>query len=177
MEITLADQYYLKAAVSYPWNIAEALEQLNYALSYDDEHAQSWCLQGMIHMYSLKNYDSAQTAFNMALRSDLNYVDTYKHLTLLEIWKGDIKKARKLIDYAFQVEVMEKSTILGLEAMVFEIQGRFKDAERILETARLISISCDTMSWLNKISKRIKTKKKNCKKLAKQSKRKSGNPS
>jgi len=167
MEITIADQYYLKAAVSYPWNIADALEQLNYALSYDDEHAQSWCLQGMIHMYSLKNYEKAQVAFDMALQSDMKYVDTYKHLTLLKIWKGEIERANKLIDFAINVEAMEQSVILGLKAMVLEVQGRYSDAEGILETARLVSLSCDTMSWLNKISKRIKTKKKQSKKQRK----------
>lgn len=167
MEITLADQYYLKAAASYPWNIAQALEKLNYALSYDDEHAQSWCLQGMIHMYSLKNYEKAESAFNVALRSDLNYVDTYKHLTLLKIWKGEMEKARKLMDFAIKVEGMEQSVILGLKAMVLEVQGGYKDAEEILKTARLLSMNCDTMDWVDKISKRIKTKKKQHKKSVK----------
>lgn len=177
MEITLADQYYLKAAVAYPWRIADALENLNYALSYEDEHAQAWCLHGMIHMYSLKNYKKAQASFNNAMSSDLNYVDTYKHLTLLKIWIGEIEKASKIIDYAIKVEAMDKSTILGLKAMILEVQGKFKEAEGILKSARLVSLNCETIEWLNTISKRIKTKKKDRKKAASQSKRKSGKKS
>lgn len=171
MGITLADQYYLKAANSYPWKIADALENLNYALSYDDDHAQSWCLHGIVHMYSLKNYREAQASFNNALRSDMGYVDTYKHLTLLKIWKGEIEKAYKIIDYAIKVDAMDKSTILGLKALVMEVQGRYEDAEGILNSAHLLSINCDTIDWLNTISTRIKTKKKQRKKIAKQARK------
>ena len=177
MAITLADQYYLKAATAYPWEIADALENLNYALSYEDEHAQSWCLHGIIHMYNLKNYAEAEASFNQALQADLNFVDTYKHLTILKIWLGEIDKAHKIIEYAVKVKAMDKSTILGLKSMILEIQGRYKDAEGILTTARLLSLNCDTINWLNMISNRIKAKKKEFKKLRKQSKKESGNRS
>ena len=170
MEITLADQYYLKAVNSYPWKIADALENLNYALSYDDSHAQAWCLHGIVHMYSLKNYREAQASFDNALKSDMDYVDTYKHLTLLKIWKGEIEKAYKIISYAVKVEAMDKSTILGLKALIMEVQGRYVDAEGVLDSAKLLSINCETIEWLDKISSRIKTKKKRRKKMIKRQK-------
>lgn len=167
MEITLADQYYLKASVDYPWRIETALENLNYALSYEEEHAQAWCLQGEIHMYSLKNYKKAEISFNNALRSDLNYVDSYKHLILLKIWMGQHAKAFELIDYASNIEVMNQATMLGLKAMIFEVQGRFKAAQKILIKARLLSLDYDTIDWLKNISKRIKDKQKMHKKAIK----------
>ena len=171
MEITLADQYYLKALNSYPWRIADALENLNYALSYDEDHAQAWCLQGMVHMYSLKNYAEAQAAFSKSIRADLNYVDAYKHLTLLKIWKGEADKAYRLIDYALKLESMDRAVILGLKAMALEIQGRYKTAAEILDTAKLLSLDCDTISWLNKNQKRVKAKIKQRNKIAKQNRK------
>ena len=107
----------------------------------------------------------------------MNYVDTYKHLTILKIWLGEIDKAHKIIEYAVKVKAMDKSTILGLKSMILEIQGRYKDAEGILTTARLLSLNCDTINWLNMISNRIKAKKKEFKKMRKQSKKESGNRS
>ena len=171
MKITLADQYYLKAANFYPWRIADALENLNYALSYDEDHAQAWCLQGMVHMYSLKNYAEAQAAFNKSIRADLSHVDAYKHLTLLKIWKGETERAYKLIDYALKLESMDRAVMLGLKAMAMEIQGRYKTATDILDTAKLLSLDCDTISWLNKNQKRVKAKAKQRKKLAKQTRK------
>ena len=171
MEITLADQYYLKAMNSYPWRIADALENLNYALSYDENHAQAWCLQGIVHMYSLKNYSEAQAAFNKSIRADLSHVDAYKHLSLLKIWKGETERAYKLIDYALKLEGMDRAVMLGLKAMAMEIQGRFKTATDILETAKLLSLDCDTINWLNKNQKRVKAKSKQQKKLAKQTRK------
>ena len=173
MEITLADQYYLKAASAYPYEIADALENLNYALSYSEDHAQAWCLHGIIHMYSLKNYREAQASFNNALKADMGYVDTYKHLTLLKIYKGEIDKAYKIIDYAIKVEAMDKSTILALKAIVMEIQGRHDDAIGILNSAKLLCINVDTMQWLDTITNRIKTKRKLSKKIAKRFRKKS----
>lgn len=177
MEITLADQYYLKAFEAYPWNIAEVIENLNYALSYKDDHAQAWCLHGMIHMYNLKNYKKAQESFNNALEADLIYVDTYKHLTLLKIWRGQLKEAHKIIDYAIKVEAIDKSTILGLKALLMEVQGKYEQADEILKTARLLCLDCSTLTWLKEVSKRIDTKKKDYKNMMKQSKRKSGKES
>ena len=171
MEMTLADQYYLKAANSYPWQIADALENLNYALSYDDDHAQAWCLNGIVHMYNLKDYGEAENSYNNALRSDMGYVDTYKHLILLMIWKGELARADKIIDYAFKVVAMDKSTILAMKAMTMEVQGRYADAEGILNSARLISLNCATVDWLDTIADRIKTKKKLRKKMAQKSQR------
>jgi len=170
MEITLADQYYLKAEYAYPWRIADAIENLNYALSYDDDHAQSWCLLGMVHMYSLKDYNEAQRAFNEALRADLSFVDTYKHLTLLKIWKGETEKAYKLISYAVKITGMDRAVLLGLKAMAMESQGRYKTALDILQTASLLSLDCDTIKWLEKMEKRIKAKRKTLTKRLKRTK-------
>jgi len=41
MELTTADQYYLKASCSYPFDLESTIENLNYALSYDYEHAST----------------------------------------------------------------------------------------------------------------------------------------
>ncbi|NRA11714.1 MAG: hypothetical protein HRT57_07155 [Crocinitomicaceae bacterium] len=44
---TLATQYYLKAKDNYPYDLPEAMESLEYAMSYNNEHAETHCLMGM----------------------------------------------------------------------------------------------------------------------------------
>ena len=78
MSISIADTYYLKAVSNYPWNLDEATENLNYALSYDEHHAPANCLMGRLYMEILKDFDKAGSYFEQAIINDLQYVDTYK---------------------------------------------------------------------------------------------------
>ena len=56
MNITQADKYFLKALDSFDYDEGEMVEALNYALSYDEEHAPSLCLAGRLHMEKMKNF-------------------------------------------------------------------------------------------------------------------------
>ncbi len=55
MGISFADQYYLKAWDNYNYDIAEVIENLNYALSYKSDHSNANCLMGRV--YSEQIYD------------------------------------------------------------------------------------------------------------------------
>ena len=71
MATLLADGYYLKAMENYPWELSEALENLNYTLSYDPEHAGANCLMGQLQMHYLKNYQAAEEYFEAARKNDI----------------------------------------------------------------------------------------------------------
>jgi hypothetical protein len=66
---------------------------------------------------------------------------------------------------------MDRAVILGIKAMALEIQVRYKTAAEILDTAKLLSLDCDTISWLNKNQKRVKAKTKQRNKIAKQNRK------
>ena len=74
MGTTLADEYFLKAWSNYPFCAEDALEPLNYALSFDEEHAPSLCLMGRLQMEILKNFKTAKHYFECALLADSDYV-------------------------------------------------------------------------------------------------------
>lgn len=176
MDITLADQYYLKAENAYPWKMETAMENLNYALSYDDAHVQSLCLLGKLYMFQLKNYELASVVFNQALKADLNHTDTYKFFTLLKIWKGDLSGAEKLANYAMKVNGMDVPIILTMKALIHEARGEYKTAKAILKQARQLSLNCDARSWIKTQHTRVKEKhalvKSQAKKLRKLNKKK-----
>ncbi len=56
MDLTKS-KYYFEALDYYPYNIADCLEALSYALSYDPEDADALTLMGRIYSEVLKDYD------------------------------------------------------------------------------------------------------------------------
>lgn len=160
MELTLADHYYLKASECYPFCLDSTVDNLNYAISNNGEHTQSLCLLGRVYMYNLKNYDMAISCFQEAIRSDLNYPDTYKYLSLLQIWLGEYAAANKLIDYALKVKGINKASMLVMRSNIYEYQGDLKVAQTALERAKLYSIDFDTIELIDLHLTRVKGKLK-----------------
>ncbi len=158
MDITQADQYYLKARSSFPWEMESAVENLNYALSYDDEHAPANCLLGQVFMFYLKDYKKAEQCFVQALQANLSYPDTYKYFALLKIWNADIQGALKLIDYAMRLKAMDKSFLLTIKALAYECRGQYKLAKEILNQAKTMSIQCEVIQWIDAQKARVKKK-------------------
>lgn len=160
MDLSIGDQYYLKAKDYYPYNLEFVVENLNYALSYDDEHAPANCLQGLIYMYHLKDYQKALASFTVALQGDLNYIDTYKHASLLNIWLGNYEQAQKLIQYGLRVRGMDATILLSHQAYIHEYKGEFKQAKTILKKVKTLSINPYMIHKIEADLKRIKTKSK-----------------
>jgi tetratricopeptide (TPR) repeat protein len=160
MDLTLADQYYLKAVDSYPYCREFVIENLNYALSYDEEHAQALCLLGRIYMYELKEYRAALVCLQKALQSDMQYPDTYKYLSLLKIWLSDYDGALKVIRYGKKVKGMDVSTLLLLESLISECKGELDHAKTILKQAKLYSIDHGLIYRIDQNLARVKKKMK-----------------
>ena len=160
MDLSIGDQYYLKAKDYYPYNLEFVVENLNYALSYDDEHAPAHCLQGQLYMYHLKDYKRAIKSFSRALQSDLDYIDTYKYASLLHIWTGDYGSAQKLINYGMRVPGMDNTILLYHQAYLYEYKGEFKKAKSMLKKVKVLSINAHMISQVKDDLKRLKTKAK-----------------
>ena len=160
MDLTLADQYYLKAVDSYPYCREYVIENLNYALSYDDEHARALCLLGRLYMYELKEYRAALACLQKALQSDMDYPDTYKYLSLLKIWLSDYDGALKLIRRGMQVEGMDIATLMILKSLISECKGELDHAKTLLEKAQMCSIDQDLIDRIDQHLKRVKRKLK-----------------
>lgn len=160
MDLTKADQYYLKAIDGYPFNMEFVIENLNYALSYDDEHASSNCLLGRIFMYDLKNYEKAGQCFYQALKGDFNFPDTYKHYSLLRIWQGEYSRALNIIERGAKVKGMDQSSLLIQKAIIYELTGDFLRAHKVLKKAKLFSIDKNKTNKIKEDLIRIKQKMK-----------------
>jgi len=135
--------YYLKALVNYPYNLPEAIENLNYALSYDDACANSHCLMGKLYMEQLLNYEMAKYHFEQALCADLHHIDTYHNFIWLSITLEEYKQAKKLLRFAKQIKGIYKPALLYAKANMHEKQGKFKAAKTVLKKA-IYSSTCNS---------------------------------
>jgi len=167
MGLNAADQYYLKALDYYPYNLEEAVEALNYALGHDEDHCQANCLMGRVFMEQMKEYEMADYYFEKALMSDFTYPDTFKYYSLLKIWKGEMCKAQKIIDYSLRVRGMDRAVMLHRKAMVYEYTGRFFEAKLCLQQIKLMTTNEKWVSYANKELSRLKKKVKTYAKLNK----------
>lgn len=158
MGLTIADTYYLKAkeAVDYDWG--EACESLNYALSYEENHAATLCLLGRIYARNLNDFTSAFNCFDKVIATNCNYIDVYPKYAKYLIWANEIKKANKLIQFGLGIKGIEKSKLLCLSSYAAETNKEYKKALKKLKKAKRHAYNNSYVDYINNEEKRIKKK-------------------
>jgi tetratricopeptide (TPR) repeat protein len=164
MSITVADTYYLKAFDLYPYELDQVIEALNYAISYDNDHAGAHCLMGMLNMYQLGKYTDAENHFEKALSSDLNHTETYYSYINLLIQTGEYGKAKKLIKYAYKIKGINISRLKHNEGLIAEINYDYQKAKKYMTYAYDSSYRKAERDFLkdelDRISSKMRTQKK-----------------
>ncbi len=139
MSISIADQYFLKANSYYPFWTEFVVENLNYALSYEEYHAPSLVLMGRLQMDLLKNYSAAKHYFEMALAFEPTYVETYEYFSLLCLYIGDYPKVKNLTDRAIKIKGADVPLMRYRRAKMYELMGLHEIAKE--EVDKLIKTS------------------------------------
>lgn len=164
MATSLAETYYLKAIESYPWELAEVVENLNYALSYDSECAAAHCLMGQVKFYYLKRWAEAESHYEQAITADPEYTCAYEHLILLYIKRSEITKAHTVLHYAQSLKGMSRCFVMHAMALILEHKGHLKLAKRYQQAAVAEALSKDeqdsAQEELERLKDRIKARKK-----------------
>ena len=158
MAITMADQYYIKALDYYPYNLEEALENLNYALSYDGEHARANCLMGRLYLEQLRDWERAEACFQAALACDPQHADSCEHYARLLVQMRNYAKAQKLLSYARKLKGARLAQLLQLEALIREQQHHFTEAKALLCQALLEAYEEELLGVLDGDLKRVERK-------------------
>lgn len=163
MSLSLADQYYVRALDNYPYNLEFVIENLQYALSCDEEHVQALCLTGVLYMYHIKDYEEAKRYFHESLCYNQHYTDTYKHLSLLYLWLGRYQKAEKIISSALRIPGMDRCSLLYLLALSYEYKGNFVQAKDLLKKVKLMAVEKNCIDTIDTSLERVKRKLKSIK--------------
>lgn len=162
--MNLATQYYVKARDHYPWDLPEAVEALEYALSYDDTHAGTHCLAGRYYAEQEQDFSQAFYHFEQALVHNVNHIDTYYYYANALITFGEFDRAKRLLEYGKTIKGICDSCILVKLALIQELKGNLYKAKKLLEKARLKSICnderADIKATLTRVNDKLGVKEK-----------------
>lgn len=160
MGANLNDTHLFEALDAYPYNLSEAIESLNYALSYDNKNTLAICLKGRIYAEQLKDYEQAKLCYEEALAVDIHALEVYPNFILTLIWNEDYDQAQKLIDFAMTIKGMDKALIHLRQAMLFESLHQLKEAKKAVKKAVLSNFDADLQLDIQEVHNRIKDKVK-----------------
>jgi len=157
---TLADQYYIKALDQYPFSLEEAIENLGYALSHNNEHIGANYLMGKLHREQLNNLPKAEEYYLTALAGNPDDLNVCMDCILLLIILKEYDKARKLIVYTNKIKGVDLAKTYSFQALIYEYLHDYEKALSLYKEARLEAYNDEYMSHLNNEIKRVKMKKK-----------------
>ncbi|MCG8699788.1 MAG: hypothetical protein MI922_17165 [Bacteroidales bacterium] len=160
MSLTLSTKYYLQALEAYPYDLAETMESLDYALSYDSKHAGVHCLMGQLYMEQTKQFDKAEHHFEQALICDINHLVTYELYSLLLIELGEFKRAKKLVKHAYTLKGASVCKLKHREALILERKGKYTRSREILTEAYDLGFNNSDREFLKNELDRLKEKVK-----------------
>ncbi|NOQ74430.1 MAG: hypothetical protein GQ574_20640 [Crocinitomix sp.] len=157
---TLANSYYIKALDQYPYDLAEFLESINYALSYDENNPDANCLMGRFNMEHLYNFEQAKYYFEKALCNDINHIQTYYYFIRWAIDVNDLDFAKRLIKFASTLQGVCQASLLHRRGTIEEKTGNFKKALKLYEKAINATIFNSNTDFFKREKARVKNKKK-----------------
>lgn len=152
------NKYYFEALDYFPYNMAECLDALNYALSYEPEDADSLCLMGRVYSEVLKDYETGKKYFEEAMQSNIGNINTPRYYIECLLSNEDYEEAEKLIGYALRMKGIDKSEILNCESLLMERKGEYKQALEELKEARKFSYCRSSLEILEDREKLVKGK-------------------
>ena len=152
------NKYYFEALDYFPYNMAECLDALNYALSYEPEDADSLCLMGRVYSEVLKDYETGKKYFEEAMQSNIGNINTPRYYIECLLSNEDYEEAEKLIGYALRMKGIDKSEILNCKSLLMERKGEYKQALEQLKEARKFSYCRSSLEILEDREKLIKDK-------------------
>ena len=158
MALTLADQYYLKALDDYGYDLEVVVENLEYALSCDAEHAGANHLMGKLLMEKFRKYEQAEQYFVASLAAEPTNVSACESYSWLLIQTRKYDQALKLIRYALGLTGAVIPQFLRLEAVVYELQKDFEKSRDRLRTAMLESFDSNYIYFLDQEILRVEKK-------------------
>jgi tetratricopeptide (TPR) repeat protein len=166
MGLTLADVYYLKALDEYDYNLEEVVENLNYALSYDQEHAGANYLMGKLYMEQFQKFDLAEDYFVASLVTEPEHIQTCESYAWLMIRTKRYQEALKLIQYTYTLKGITTPEVIRMEALVYELSRNYIKSKELLHEAMQESYDSVYIDFLENELERVEKKEEYTKMLS-----------
>ena len=164
---TLVNNYIFKALESYPFDLEEVMEALNFALSYDDKNTMALTLMGRVYAEKLYKYEEAIVYFKQALAENINAFEVYTPYINTLLWNEDYKEVEDFIDFALKVKGSDKALLYLKKAILHEQLKEYKAAITFIKLAKEHTFNSEFMADITIEKDRIKGKMPNKKKKKK----------
>ncbi|AUP79096.1 tetratricopeptide repeat protein [Flavivirga eckloniae] len=152
--------YLFKALEAYPYELAKAVEALNYVLSYEPNNLKALCLMAKVQSEKLGDYEAAKTYYENALAINIENPDIYPDYIRLLVNNHDSEEAQKLIDFAITVKGVDKAGIKLTQGYLYESLGEFENAKEALQEAKMFALNNDFTYYVDEEIKRVDEKRK-----------------
>ncbi|MCB9194929.1 MAG: hypothetical protein H6598_01720 [Flavobacteriales bacterium] len=152
------NKYLMEALDAYPFDLKQTLESLEYAISYDNECVQCYCLMGRLHADQLGEYDKAICYFEEAISRDINAAFVYPYYISTLFYQEQFEAAFKTIDFALTIKGSDKGRILFLKAICYEYQQLYQEALEAIKESEQHSFNSYFKNLLAEAKNRIKEK-------------------
>lgn len=176
MNNNLNSNYLFKALDAYPFDLAETLEALNYALAYDANDVEALYLMGLVYAEQLKDYPKAIAYFEDAIAIQIDFSKVYPVYVFVLMNFEEYDKAQKALDFALTLKGMDKASLMRMQALIFEKNSKYKKAIKAFRKAKLLGMNNDFINFIDteirRVKEKIKPKKANKKKKNKKGKSK-----
>ena len=159
MEANTSNIYLFKALEAYPYELAKAIEALNYALSYDPENVRALCLMATIQHEQLGEYETARSYYERALASRLDIPNVYPEFIRLLVNYEDFDDALKLIAFARTVKGIDRAGIELAQAHLFEVTAQYDEALDSLKEAKQLAMNSEFIYHVDEVISRVKKKR------------------
>lgn len=156
----IKNKYYFQALDSFPYDMEQVIESLNYALSYDEKDADALCLMGRVYAEILHDYEVAKNYFEEAMVSNMYNLNLYSPYIDCLINNEDYDQAKKLIKFAKGIKGVKKYQILLKEALLKEHLGKYKKALKCIKEAKNYAYNSDEFNEVEERKKQVLKKMK-----------------
>ena len=172
MDTNTHNIYLFKALDAYPFALEEAIEALNYALSYDEKNVQALCLMANLQADQLSDYEAAKHYFEAAVASKMELPRIYPDYVYTLIRNEDFEEAQKVLDYALLLKGADKALLNLLQGQLFEAQKRNKKALKAYKRGLKLGLNNHFITFAESEIERVKKKLPKIRKAKKKSKTK-----
>lgn len=165
MSTTLSNTYFLKAYDSYPFELAEVEEQLDYALAYDPKHVASLCLKSRYYLYDLNWRAEARDLAEQAMSIDPRNPCAAASLLNCMLEQESYDEALRFLAYIERKVPMDTFTKYAYMAYLMELKLNFKISLNYYKVLTLYAKSPEQKDRIEGFIKLVKDKEKSHRKL------------
>jgi tetratricopeptide (TPR) repeat protein len=152
--------YLSRAIEAYPYELAKAVEALNFALSYEPNNVKALCLMAKVQSEQFGDYKTAKTYYEHVLAVDINYPDVYPDFIRFLVNGHDFIEAQKLIDFAITIKGIDKAGVQLSQGYLYEALGEFEKAEEALKAAKMFGLNNEFDYFVDEVITRVSKKRK-----------------